>query len=65
MTYLFIDNKYSKIYFQIIDKRKNSVLSKKDVYCERHHIIPKSKGGTGDSTRPKNNPCPTNLTQQI
>lgn len=29
---------------------------KQGVYFEGHHIIPKCKGGTGNSNRPKNNP---------
>jgi 5-methylcytosine-specific restriction endonuclease McrA len=46
MTYDFIQNKYTKIYFQLMEKRRNFPLSKKDVYCETHHIIPKSLGGS-------------------
>lgn len=41
----FLDNKYTKIYFQLIEKRKKEILLKEDMYCERHHIIPKSLGG--------------------
>lgn len=29
-------------------KRKNLPLSKEDCYCESHHILPKSMGGTND-----------------
>ena len=36
---------YQKIYDQLIEKRKNNKLSKKDCYCEEHHIIPLSEGG--------------------
>ena len=36
---------YQKIYDQLIEKRKNNRLSKKDCYCEEHHIIPLSEGG--------------------
>lgn len=36
---------YQKIYDQLIQKRKNNKLSKKDCYCEEHHIIPLSEGG--------------------
>lgn len=39
---VFIENRYSKIYFSIIDKRKNNIP---DGYTETHHIIPKSLGG--------------------
>lgn len=37
-------------------KKERLQLKKNGVYFEGHHIIPKSKGGTGNSTRPKNNP---------
>lgn len=43
---MFIDNKYTKTYFKIIDKYKNSVSI--SGYSEKHHIIPKSMGGTND-----------------
>ena len=36
---------YQNIYDQLIQKRKNNRLSKKDCYCEEHHIIPLSEGG--------------------
>ena len=45
---LFKDNKYTRIYYQLIDKRKNDRLLKEDVYCESHHIIPKSLGGSNE-----------------
>jgi hypothetical protein len=45
---IFLHNKYTRIYFQLIEKRKKEILFKKDVYCEAHHIIPKSLGGTND-----------------
>lgn len=40
---MFLDNKYTKIYYQIIDKAKNRIL---EGYKERHHIIPRSLGGS-------------------
>lgn len=40
MTYL--DNKYSKCYFSIIERAKSRQL---ECYVEKHHIIPKSLGG--------------------
>ena len=46
----FIENKYRKIYQDLIDKRRNHPLSKSDVYCESHHIIPKSLGGSDDKS---------------
>ena len=40
---------YKKIYDQLINKRKNiEILHKSKVYCEKHHIIPKSLGGNDD-----------------
>lgn len=40
---MFIDNKYTKTYFKIVHKYKNS---KQTGYSEVHHIVPKSLGGT-------------------
>lgn len=40
---MFIDNKYSKCYYKIIENRKNNPF---DGYVEKHHIIPKSLGGS-------------------
>lgn len=43
---IFIDNKYTKIYFAIIDNaKKQSRTKSKDSYFENHHIYPKSLGG--------------------
>jgi len=42
---IFINNKYTSIYYRIIDNSRNRILPK-EVYKERHHIIPKSLGGT-------------------
>lgn len=39
-------NKYSKIYFMLIEKRKKELIDKKNIYCETHHIIPKCLGGS-------------------
>jgi hypothetical protein len=41
----FLNNRYKKIYFDIINNAKKQYRSKKDFYYERHHIIPKSLGG--------------------
>lgn len=39
-----------------LDKKPERIILKKNgEYFEGHHIIPKSKGGTGNSNRPKNN----------
>jgi hypothetical protein len=43
-----IKNKYYRIYFDLMEKRKNCPLSKEEVYCETHHIVPKSMGGSND-----------------
>ena len=41
---LFIDNKYTSWYYDIINCAKTRVLSK-EIYAEIHHIIPSSLGG--------------------
>jgi hypothetical protein len=41
---MFLQNKYSKYYFNIINSAKLRIISK-NIYTERHHIIPKSLGG--------------------
>jgi hypothetical protein len=43
---IFIDNKYLQIYNNIIDRAKSR--GKIDVYTEKHHILPRSLGGTND-----------------
>jgi hypothetical protein len=42
---IFINNKYTRCYYSIISNAQSRVLSKK-IYTERHHIIPKSLGGS-------------------
>lgn len=42
---MFIENKYTKWYYSIINRASSRNLSE---YCERHHIIPKSLGGKDD-----------------
>lgn len=37
-------------------KPERLILKENGNYFEGHHIIPKSKGGSGNSNRPKNNP---------
>lgn len=44
---MFKQNKYTKHYMLLIEKAKNRKLPKGQ-YKERHHIIPKSLGGTDD-----------------
>jgi hypothetical protein len=43
---IFIDNKYLQIYNNIIDRARSR--GKIDVYTEKHHILPRSLGGTSD-----------------
>lgn len=44
--YPFLFNKYTKVYFKIIKKAKESFRKKsKETYYESHHIFPKSFGG--------------------
>ena len=44
---LFIDNKYTSIYFSIIEHSRDRNISG---YTEKHHIIPKSLGGTNEQS---------------
>jgi hypothetical protein len=43
MDNLFLQNKYTKIYLNIIEKRKQFPIT--DQYTEEHHIIPRSLNG--------------------
>lgn len=40
-----IDNKYSKWYFKLVETRQNRQANE---YVEKHHIIPRSLGGTDE-----------------
>ena len=42
---MYLQNKYTRIYFNIIDRARTRTLSS---YKESHHIIPKSLGGDND-----------------
>jgi hypothetical protein len=44
---MFIKNKYTKWYFSLIENAKNRILNENEYY-EKHHIIPKSIGGTNE-----------------
>lgn len=47
---MFIENKYAKWYFQIIESARNQSRTKaKGDYFEKHHVIPKSLGGSNAS----------------
>ena len=41
---MYLQNKYTRIYFMIIDRARLRKLPK-EIYTEKHHIIPKSLGG--------------------
>jgi hypothetical protein len=41
---MYLQNKYTRIYFMIIDRAKSRILPP-EVYVEKHHVIPKSLGG--------------------
>lgn len=45
---IFINNKYTRIYNSIILAATNRI-KQDNIYYERHHIIPKSLGGSNDS----------------
>jgi hypothetical protein len=44
---IFINNKYSRMYYAIINQAKTR--TKSQGYSEKHHIIPRSLGGTNDT----------------
>ncbi len=46
---MFIQNKYTKWYFRIVNFALCRILDK-NIYVERHHIIPKSLGGSNSLT---------------
>jgi len=47
---MFIENKYTKTYFNIIRSRQTLNRCKKDSYYESHHIIPRCLGGDNKKT---------------
>lgn len=46
-TFAFLQNKYTKWYFNIISNAQNRDISS---YTEKHHVIPKSLGGSNKQT---------------
>jgi hypothetical protein len=44
---MFIENKYTKWYFSIVNRAKSRVFDDNQ-YIEKHHIIPRSLGGNND-----------------
>ena len=49
MSDIFINNKYTRWYYNIITNVQSRTLQF-DVYTEKHHIIPKSLGGSNDKS---------------
>lgn len=47
---MFIENKYTKTYFNIIQSRLELNRSKKESYYESHHIMPRCLGGDNKKT---------------
>lgn len=47
MNKKFRKNKYTNLYFSIINKRKTNSIDK-DIYTENHHIIPRCLNGSDD-----------------
>jgi len=41
---IFIDNKYTKLYYNIVNKAQSTTYGE-DVYTESHHIVPSALGG--------------------
>ena len=39
---------YAATYCALISKRIRNPITKQDCYCELHHIIPRSEGGTNE-----------------
>ena len=51
---MYLTNKYTRWYYKIITNANNRILPK-NIYVERHHVIPKSLGGANskDNLVPK------------
>ena len=45
---IFTDNKYTRCYFSIVNRALSRVVG--DMYVEKHHIIPKSLGGSNNKS---------------
>lgn len=45
---MYLDNKYTIWYYNIINRSRTRTLDS-DIYTEKHHIIPKSLGGSNSS----------------
>ena len=44
---IFIANRYTRIYYSVIERAQSRILPK-EVYREKHHIIPRCMGGSDD-----------------
>jgi len=44
---VFIANRYTRIYYAIIERAQSRILSK-DTYKEKHHVVPRCMGGSDD-----------------
>jgi hypothetical protein len=44
---MYLQNKYTKCYYSIVKRARSRVLSKK-IYTEKHHIVPRSLGGSNN-----------------
>jgi len=49
LSAMYLQNKYTKYYNNIIERAKSRVLPK-EIYFEKHHIIPRSMGGSNLAT---------------
>lgn len=48
---MFLSNKYTKLYYILVNKAKSESRFKfRDIYYESHHIVPKSLGGDNSTT---------------
>ena len=45
---MFVQNNYLEEYYQIIEN--NNIEDRESQYCEKHHIIPRSLGGTNEKS---------------
>ena len=41
---------YQKIYDSLIQKRLDNPITKAQIYCESHHILPRCLGGSDDKS---------------
>jgi hypothetical protein len=46
---IFIPNRYTRIYYSVIERAQTRILPK-DSYKEKHHVIPRCMGGSDDLT---------------